>query len=140
MKVCCRPKTFSPQQKFGNLSCIWEDVHPSLQTRRQWKILGQEPGCYCKLLKITVSVCCFCWNLSICKNQHHSSIQSWHIADLIFRITFGRPRYAWPHPYKWTGSNRCICVRLTTRKKSASYLQSVFSNQLHTWVHSNLLL
>ena len=26
------------------------------------------------------------------KNQHHSSIQSWHIADLTMSITFGRPR------------------------------------------------
>ena len=57
------------------------------------------------------------------KNKHRSSIQSWHIADLIWRITLGRLKYAWPHPYKWTGSNRCICVRLTTCKKSTSYLQ-----------------
>ena len=57
------------------------------------------------------------------KNQHHSSFQSWHILDLILRITFGSLRYAWPLPYKWTESNRCICVRLTTCKKSTSCLQ-----------------
>ena len=53
----------------------------------------------------------------------------------MLRITFGRLRYSWPHPYKWTESNRCICVRLTTCKKPTAYLQQVFSNQLHTYVH-----
>ena len=57
------------------------------------------------------------------KNQHQSSIQSWHIADLILRITFGRLGYAWPHPYKWTESNQCIYGHLITCKKSTSYLQ-----------------
>ena len=57
------------------------------------------------------------------KKQHHCSIQSWHVWDLILRITFGRLRYAGPHPYKWTVSNSCICVCLTTCKKSFSYLQ-----------------
>ena len=28
------------------------------------------------------------------KNQHHDSIKTWHILDLILRITFGRLRYA----------------------------------------------
>ena len=40
------------------------------------------------------------------KKQHHISIYSWHIADLILRITFE--------------SNRCICVCLTTSKKLTS--------------------
>ena len=52
------------------------------------------------------------------KNQHHSSIQSWYIVDVILRITFGRSGYAWPHPYKSTESDRCICVLLSTYKKS----------------------
>ena len=30
------------------------------------------------------------------KNQHYSSIQFWHIADLILHITFGMSRCAWP--------------------------------------------
>ena len=51
------------------------------------------------------------------KNQHHSSIQSWYIVDVILRITFGRSGYAWPHPYKSTESDRCICVLLSTYKK-----------------------
>ena len=59
--------------------------------------------------------------LSYAKNQHHSSIQFRHILDLILRITFGRLRHAWPHPYNWTESNRCTCARLTTCKKSTSY-------------------
>ena len=73
------------------------------------------------------------------KNQHHSSNQSWHIVDLILRITFGKPRYAWPHSYKWTGSNRCICVCLTTCKKWTSYLglfKLVALNHFgHVWPH-----
>ena len=79
--------------------------------------MGQEQGCYCKPLEITVSICCFCWSLLVSKNQHHSSIQFWHILHLILRITFGRLRYAWLHPHNWTESNRCICARLTTCKK-----------------------
>ena len=50
------------------------------------------------------------------ENQHHSSIQSWHIVDVVLRITFGRSRYALD-TYKSTESDRCICVRLATCKK-----------------------
>ena len=60
---------------------------------------------------------CFCQSLSICKNEHHSSIQSWDIANLRLRINFGMPMCAWPHPSEWTESNRFIFVYLTTCKK-----------------------
>ena len=47
-------------------------------------------------------------------NQDHSLIQSWHIEDLLLKITFGMPRYAWPHPYERTKLCRSIYVCLTT--------------------------
>ena len=50
----------------------------------------QEPGC--ELLEMTESICCFNGSLLTCKkNQHHSSIQSRHIAYLILGITFDMP-------------------------------------------------
>ena len=70
------------------------------------------------LYKLVVSVKAYAHE----KNQHHSSIHSWNIVDLILRIIFGRPRYAWAHLYKWTRSNRYICVCITTYKKWTSYL------------------
>ena len=56
------------------------------------------------------------------KRRHRSSIQSWHIADLILGITFGIPWCAGPHPCECTESYWCIYVCLTTWKKSNSYL------------------
>ena len=117
----------------------WPNLHPSESLPPDFYILPIMGGCYCKPLEISVSICCFCWSLHKAKNQHYSSNQSWHIVDLILRITFGKPRYAWPHSYKWTGSNRCICVCLTTCKKWTLYLGSfklVALNHFgHVWPH-----
>ena len=44
--------------------------------------------------------CCFYACLPICKNQHHCSIQSWHIADSILGITFDMPRCTKTHPHE----------------------------------------
>ena len=41
-----------------------------------------------------------------------TDIQSCLTADLILEIPFGLPKCAWPHPYKWTESNRCIYLCL----------------------------
>ena len=81
---------------------------PSLLTRPQWKTLCQEPYRYCKPLEITINLLFLLKPIYVQKNQRHSSIQSEHIADLILRITSGRPRCAWPHPYEWTESNRFV--------------------------------
>ena len=69
------------------------------------------------------------------KNQHHSSIQSWHIVDVILRITFGRSGYAWPHPYKSTESDRWICVLLPTYKKWTSHLGLFYIVSLNNFGH-----
>ena len=47
------------------------------------------------------------------KNQHHCPIQSWHIADLILKTTFGLHN-EWTESYRWT----VVC--LITSKKSNS--------------------
>ena len=59
------------------------------------------------------------------KDEHHSSIQFWHITDLILRIIFGRSRCAWPHPYKWTKSNRFVY--------SLPHAKNKFHNSTHSW-------
>ena len=49
-----------------------------------------------------------CWLygcLTLLKNQHHSSIQFWHIADSVLGIIFVMPRCTWLHPYQWTESD-----------------------------------
>ena len=96
---------------------------PPLLTRPQWKT----PEVKKQAVTVSHSKSLYQFVASVeaypyAKDQYHSSIKSWYVADLILRITFGRPRYAWPHPYKWTESNRCIFVRLTTCKKSTWYL------------------
>ena len=71
------------------------------------------------------------WLYQYVEKQHYSSIQTWHIADLRFEITFVMPRCVWPHLYEWTESNKCIYVYLTTCKKSTSYLHSLLR---HSWL------
>ena len=44
------------------------------------------------------------------KNQHHSSIQFWHIEDLILEITFIMPKCTRQHPYECTESYRRVHV------------------------------
>ena len=89
---------------FGTHTCK-ENFYPTtknleiplqLLTRLQWKTLDQQPSCYCKSLTQN-----HCINLLLLskpthmqKNKHHSSIQCWHIADLILIITCGWSRYA----------------------------------------------
>ena len=57
------------------------------------------------------------------KNQYDSSILPWHIAYLIFGITSGMARCAWPHTYEWTELYKyvLIYVYLTICKKCTSY-------------------
>ena len=57
------------------------------------------------------------------KTQHHSSIQFWHLVDLILGITFGIPKYAWPDSSEWT--QIYLRMPLTTCKKSTSYKSSL---------------
>ena len=65
-----------------------------------------------KLLEMTIFFFFRCYPHA--KNQHYISSHSWHIANLIIGITFCMPRCAWPHPYHWTESKRCIYGCLTT--------------------------
>ena len=107
--------------KFYKLPLQLGGMSPSfLMTKSKWKTLGQEAGCqlghWKSLYQFVVSVKAYLY----AQNQHHSSIQCWHIAVLISRITFGRRWCVWPHPCEWTESNRCICVCLTTSKRTTS--------------------
>ena len=56
------------------------------------------------------------------KKQCHSSIQSWHIADLVLGIIFDMYRWAWTNPYEWTESIKWTYVSLITCKKSTLHL------------------
>ena len=47
-----------------------------------------------KILEIPPAIDCSVQAYPCVKTQHHSSIQSWHISDLILRITFERFRCA----------------------------------------------
>ena len=73
-----------------------------------------------KLLEITCSTSLFYGCLLTCKNQHHSIIQSWHIADSILETTSGMTTCAWPQPYEQNDSNKCIYVYLFTCRKPTS--------------------
>ena len=110
IKVCCRKKTFST-----HLTKVPPPYWPD-PNGKSWAI-GHSKSLY----KFVVPVEAYPYAK---KNHHHGSIQSWHIVNLILRITFGRPRCTWPHPYERTESNRCICVCLTTYKKSTLCLCS----------------
>ena len=107
----------SPRQsKNDQISTHQSPLHQIFTSYPSWVVLTVS---HSKILyKLVVSVKAY----PHAKNQHHSSIDSWNIIDLILRITFGRPRYTWAHLYKWTWSNRYICVYLTTCKKWTSYL------------------
>ena len=65
------------------------------------------------------SICWF-YVFPYAKNQHHSSIQAWHIEDLLLGITLGMPRFTWPNSYESTEWYRCIYVCLSTWKKPNS--------------------
>ena len=88
-----------------------------------------------KLLEMTESLFSFSGWLSIYRNQHHSPIQSWHIADALLGIFFDITRCAWPYPYEWAVSNKCTCVCLITCKTAlsrlSSFLRSSWLNDLN---------
>ena len=89
------------------------------------------------IIEVTFSFSQFgtaCKCLPYAEHQYHSSIQSWHIADLISGITCDMPRCNWLNSYEWTESYRFIYVCLGTSKKSSSVISFVF------WDTANLLL
>ena len=90
------------------------------------------------ILKITIPIPSFRMTLLIvhvtplgygclpyAKNQHHSYIHSWYIADSTLWIIFEIPRCVWSPPNAWTELNRCINGCPTTLK-----------SQLHATTHS----
>ena len=90
---------------------------PSLLTRSQWNTLGHNSKTRLSShLKLRYQFFVFIEAYTCYKNQHHSSIQSYHITYLTLRITFDMPKCTWPHQYEWTESNRYICVCLPHAK------------------------
>lgn len=90
------------------------------------------------ILKITIPIPSFRMTLLIvhvtplgygclpyAKNQHHSYIHSWYIADSTLWIIFEIPRCVWSPPNAWTELNRSINGCPTTLK-----------SQLHATTHS----
>ena len=96
---------------------IWKKIKQS-DSQREF-LSWNSNGCLLNYLKWLNQ---FVVSLDACpyaKNQHHSSMQSWYIADLILGVISGMPRCAWSHSYKWIESNRCFYECLTTYKKSS---------------------
>ena len=94
-KACCRPKTFSPPTKNLEIPPTIGGMSPPLLTRPQWKT----PEVKKQAVTVSHSKSLYQFVASVeaypyAKDQYHSSIKSWYVADLILRITFGRPRYA----------------------------------------------
>ena len=75
------------------------------------------------------------WMPTHTQKSTNSSIPSWNIGDPILGITFGTPKCALPHPYKWTELNRCIYKWPTKYKKSTSYLSWVLKLSWLTILH-----
>ena len=81
-----------------------------------------------ELLETSESFCCFYQCLPLCKKTGIISQFSLDVLqicywNLILLLIFN-VKIAWPHPYEWTESYRCIYVCLNTCKI-----------QIHTYVH-----
>ena len=99
MNVWCRQKKFSLSTKILEVSRgIGRDVPPSLLTRSQWNTLGHNSKTRLSShLKLRYQFFVFIEAYTCYKNQHHSSIQSYHITYLTLRITFDMPKCTWTH-------------------------------------------
>ena len=95
MNVCYRPKAFSPTKNL----VFCHEISP---TPHYWPDANGKPWAKNQAATIIHSKLLYQFVVSVeaypySKNQHHSSIQSWHIVDVVLRITFGRSRLYHTH-------------------------------------------
>ena len=131
MKVCCRLKVFSlprppplhPRTNFWkSLPSYCPDPDGKIWAKNQTVNVSHSKSLYQFVVSFKAHL--------HARNQHHSSIHYWYIADLILRTTFGRNRCAWPDTYEGNESNRCLCI--------PNYMQKI--NIMHKFILFSFIL